>query len=64
MEHLTLEDLLSLREAIRQALEETNEAIYAIPASEQFDEVFNFLIRKAKIYVNLLEKIDDRLKQL
>jgi hypothetical protein len=51
MEHLTLEDLLSLQEAIQQALEDTNEAIYAIPASEEFDEVFGFLIGKAKIYV-------------
>lgn len=64
MEKLTQRDLLELREAISIALEQTNEEISIIPASEYYDEIFEFMILKAKNYINLLERIEEQLKQL
>nr|MCU0339479.1 hypothetical protein [Spirosomataceae bacterium] len=60
----TLQDLLELKKAIKAALEQTNDEISIIPSSEHYDETFEFMIRKARNYVYLLEQIDKRLKQL
>ena len=63
MENLNKNDLLELKEAIILALEETNEFMSTIPASEQYDETFTFVVTKAKNYINLLERIEEQLKQ-